>query len=134
MSPPDTPATGLRVLVAEDEAVVGMLLYEMLTLLGVRPVGPAGSVARALALLEAEAARLDGAILNVRLGREDACPVADRLRLLTLPFIFVTGYGLEGLPRRYAGTPVIEKPFDLAELEYLIGLHFPPRRRADPGR
>jgi CheY-like chemotaxis protein len=117
------------VLVAEDEAVVGMLLHDMLTLLGVRSVGPAGSVGRALALVEAEATRLDGAILDIKLGREDVYPVADRLRALKLPFIFVTGYGLPAIPRRYADTPVIEKPFDLADLEALLGRHFPPRRR-----
>lgn len=122
--------TGPRVLIAEDEAVVGMLLRDMLTLLGARTVGPAGSVGRALALVEAEAAGLDGAILDIKLGREDAFPVADRLRALRLPFIFLTGLGWPAIPRRYADAPVIEKPFELAELEDALARHFPPRHRS----
>lgn len=117
-----------RVLIAEDEAVVGMLLCDMLSLLGVNSVGPAGSVSRALALVEAEAARLDGAILDIKLGRDEVYPVADRLRVLKLPFIFVTGCGLPAIPPRYDDAPVIEKPFDLADLEDLLGRHLPPRR------
>jgi CheY-like chemotaxis protein len=121
--------SGRRVLVVEDEAVVGMLLHDMLTLLGARTIGPAGSVGRALALLEAEAASLDGAILDIKLGREDVYPVADRLRMLELPFIFLTGYGLPAIPRGYADAPVIEKPFELSDLETLLTRHVPPRPR-----
>jgi CheY-like chemotaxis protein len=124
-----TDGSGRRVLVAEDEAVVGMLLHDMLTLLGARTIGPAGSVGRALALLEAEAASLDGAILDIRLGSEDVYPVADRLKALKLPFIFLTGYGVPAVPRRYADAPVLEKPFDLSHLEDLLTRHLPPRQR-----
>lgn len=80
-------------------------------------------------MVEAEGARLDGAILDLKLGRDDVYPVAARLRALDVPFVFLTGYGLPAIHRRYAGVPVIEKPFDLACLDDLLKRHFPSRSR-----
>jgi CheY-like chemotaxis protein len=57
---------GLRLLVVEDEALVAMLLKDALQGLGCAVVGPAGNVARALALLERE--EVDLGLLDVNLG------------------------------------------------------------------
>jgi CheY-like chemotaxis protein len=110
---------GLRLLVVEDEARVAMLVEDMLQALGCICVGPAGSVAQALALLEREA--VDLALLDVnRGGGERSYPVADALAARGLRFIFVTGYGAPGFDRRYDPVRVLQKPFDERELAQAI--------------
>jgi CheY-like chemotaxis protein len=82
---------GRRVLVVEDEPIVGMLLEDMLLDLGVEVVGPAATLAEALALAERE--DLAAALLDVNLGGERSYPVADALARRGVPFLFLTGYG-----------------------------------------
>jgi CheY-like chemotaxis protein len=57
---------GLRILIVEDEAMIAMLIEDMLSDLGCVPVGPANTAERALHLIQSE--RFDGAILDVNLG------------------------------------------------------------------
>lgn len=123
------PSAAPRLLVVEDEAMVAIMLEDMLTMLGVRVLGPAGSVAQALRLIDAESADLDGAILDINLGTEPVYPVARRLQRAGLPFAFITGYGALGIDAAYAGQPVLEKPFELGDLEAMIDGHFRGRRR-----
>jgi CheY-like chemotaxis protein len=98
-----------RILVVEDEPLVAMLEEDLLLEAGAEIVGPATSVAQALTLIGD--GDLDGAVLDVNLGEETAFPVAERLAELGVPFVFVTGYGRQGLSERYAYRPVIRKPF-----------------------
>ena len=42
--------------------------------------------------------------------------VADVIRARGLPFLFATGYGSRILGEPYADTPILQKPFSLAEL------------------
>src|SRR5436853_6439021 len=83
---------GRRFLVVEDEYVIAADLAASLEALGVEVVGPASSVAEALALLENDREPLDGAVLDINLGSERAYPVADVLRDLGIPYVFTTGY------------------------------------------
>lgn len=53
MSGPESLA-GHRVLVVEDEELIGLMLVELLEELGAAVAGPAGSVAEALQLVERE--------------------------------------------------------------------------------
>jgi CheY-like chemotaxis protein len=105
---------GLRVLVVEDESIVSFLLEDMLSELGCRVVGLASNVRQALAML----AQLtpDAAVLDVNLRGEMAFPIADRLQSDAIPFLFATGYGALGIPERWRGFPVVQKPFRLSEL------------------
>lgn len=98
-----------RILVVEDEPLVAMLEEDLLLEAGAEIVGPATSVAQALTLIGD--GDLDGAVLDVNLGEETAFPVAERLTELGVPFVFVTGYGRQGLIERHAHRPVIRKPF-----------------------
>ena len=101
---------GRRILVVEDEMFVAMMIEDLLRGLGCDVVGPVASVADALTL--AAKARLDGAVLDVNLGREQVFPVADTLRRQAVPFVFVTGYGPTALTEPYGGHPMIQKPFE----------------------
>ncbi|HRD29207.1 MAG TPA: response regulator, partial [Caulobacter sp.] len=68
---------GLRLFLVEDEALVAMLLEDMLADLGCVVVDTAGSLDQALGRLEDIAGRADGAILDVNLGGEQVYPFAD---------------------------------------------------------
>jgi DNA-binding response OmpR family regulator len=105
---------GRRVLVVEDEALIGMLLEDELLNAGAEVVGPACSVKEALELINQKAADggLSAAVLDINLEGETVSPVADRLAALSVPFVFATGYG-EGYNRGlHAAAPILAKPFD----------------------
>jgi CheY-like chemotaxis protein len=112
-----TPASR-RVLVVEDEFLIRMLLEDMLTELGYQVAGVAGRVDEAAAL--AKTVNCDLAILDVNLDGHDVYPVADVLAKRGLPFVFVTGYGGLGLPETYRNHPVLQKPFQLEELNKML--------------
>ncbi len=109
--------SGLRVLLVEDEAMVAMMVEDMLTDLGCVVVDVAGTVSRGLALAGDEAVELDGAILDVNLGGEKVYPIAEALATRGVPFIFSTGYSLAGIASAYAHVPILPKPYEQEDLE-----------------
>lgn len=90
----------------EDEPIVGMLLEDMLLDLGVAVIGPAATLAEALALTGEGG--LDAALLDVNLGGERSYPVAEALAARGVPFLFLTGYGEAAWP---GGGETIQKPY-----------------------
>jgi PAS domain S-box-containing protein len=120
--PPATrtpPLRARRVMVVEDEALVALVLADQLAELGLSVVGPCSSVAEAKAV--ADGGDFEAAILDVNLGGELVYPVADLLSSRGIPFVFVTGYGRESIDRRFADTPVLEKPVERELLEDMFG-------------
>jgi CheY-like chemotaxis protein len=114
-----TGLNGFRVLVVEDEALVSMVVEDMLTGFGCKVVGPAASVDEALALLEA--AQIDGALVDVNLGGERlGFRVADALAARAIPFAFASGYGKSILASPHLGADVLPKPFDEAMLRQAV--------------
>jgi CheY-like chemotaxis protein len=107
------------VLLVEDEYIVAEDLAQSLQDLGAEVVGPAGSVADALALI-ASPPELDGAILDLNLGNERTYPVADALRERQIPFVFATGYGTDAIPESYRDVPRCEKPVEPVALARLL--------------
>lgn len=112
----ETSLEGLRLFVVEDEALVAMLLEDMLTDLGCVVVDVAGSLAQALERLDTLKTRADGAILDVNLGGEQVYPFADALAERQIPFLFATGYGRMGVSVRYPTAKVLAKPYGSADL------------------
>lgn len=106
--------SGLRLLLVEDEAMVAMMLEDMLDDFGCAVVGPAASVKAALELAGREG--LDGAILDVNVGGEPIYPVAEALAARGVPFVFTTGYGAADIDRRFADAPAVQKPFSAGAL------------------
>ena len=84
------PFSGCRVLVVEDELLIALELSRTLEDLGCNVVGPAGSIDRALALLETQ--RPDVALLDEDLKGTPVTPVAETLRRLQIPFAVLSGY------------------------------------------
>lgn len=103
-----------RVLVVEDEAMIAMLIEDMLTDLQCEVVGPALHLQEALHM--AEEGGFDFAILDVNLGGLVSFPVADVLRERDIPFIFASGYGTNGLIDRYRDVRVLKKPFTVEQM------------------
>jgi CheY-like chemotaxis protein len=103
-----------RILVVEDEALLSMLVEDVLADLGCDVAGPAASLASAIALAKTEP--LLGALLDVNIGGESVYPVADILKQRGIPFVFVTGYNAVELAPPHDRAPLLEKPFDEAAL------------------
>jgi CheY-like chemotaxis protein len=108
----------LKVLVVEDEALVSMLVEDMLTDLGCVVVGPAAELEEALRL--ATTGEIDAALLDVNLGGRPIFPVADALRERGVPFAFASGYGEAGLSEGHKGATVLQKPFREADLRRVL--------------
>jgi CheY-like chemotaxis protein len=112
------PLADLKVLVVEDEALVSMLVEDMLTDLGCLVVGPAAELEEALRL--ATTGEIDAALLDVNLGGRPIFPVADALRERGVPFAFASGYGEAGLSEGHKGATVLQKPFREADLRRVL--------------
>jgi two-component SAPR family response regulator len=63
---------------------------------------------------------VDAAILDVNLGGELVYPLADILTAREIPFIFVTGYAVECIDRRFDRIPVFQKPIERGFLERIF--------------
>ena len=107
-----------RVLVVEDEMLIGMLLEDMLMDLGHEVAAVVPRLKEALAAVDRET--YDVAILDVHLQGESAFPVAEALIAKGIPFVFATGYGERGPPEDYRGRPVLQKPFAKDDLERVL--------------
>jgi CheY-like chemotaxis protein len=107
---------GARVLIVEDEALVAMLLEDMLADHGCSVAGSASRLSQALALATDPHLAFDAAILDVNLGGEPIFPVAEALAARGAPFIFATGYGAGGLPAAWRNRPTLQKPFNHADV------------------
>jgi CheY-like chemotaxis protein len=102
---------GLRVLVVEDEALVGLDVEQMLGELGCEVVRWSNASIDVAGLA---ALSVDAAVLDVALADETSYPLAELLTQLGVPFIFATGY--DSVDDRFRLVPLIEKPFDREDL------------------
>ena len=107
-----------RVLVIEDEALVAMLIEDMIHDGGDEMVGSACRLSDALVL--AQETQADVALLDINLGGALAYPVADVLCEPGVPIVFTSGYGSAGLIERFQDCPMLDKPFDQPGLEHAI--------------
>ena len=99
---------GKRILVVEDEALIAVMVEDMLMEMGSEIVGPAATIEEALRLARSET--LDGAVLDVNVRGERIDPVAEMLMARGVPTLFATGYGEVRLQGNAAPT-VIDKPY-----------------------
>ena len=112
----DMSFNGVRLLLVEDEALVAMMLEDMLAELGCTVAAVTSTIAQALDFIGKLAPSLDGALLDVNIGGEKIYPVADVLTRLGVPFLFVTGYGRGALDELYPNAIVVTKPYTAASL------------------
>ena len=112
------PGEPVRILLVEDEALIALMLEDMVEGMGCAVTGLAPRVGLGVTL--AESGDFDLAILDVNVAGENVEPVAQALAARGLPFIFATGYGEAGVPLGYRNRPVVAKPFRSEQLEDAI--------------
>ena len=107
-----------RVLIVEDEPVVGLLLYDEMVDAGAEAIGPATTLEEAFWLAEASLVDggLDAAILDSYLGDECVLPLADWLKERDVPFLFASGYGNAMERGAHSDARVLCKPFSSEQL------------------
>ena len=116
---------GQRLLIVEDEPLVALLLADALENAGATIVGTAASVDEAIRYVDTEV--IDAAILDCNLNGRAIDDVASALTVRRIPFLFVSGYGPQGMPREFGDAPVLTKPFMQAQLLRAVGELIAPK-------
>ncbi len=112
-----------RVLIVEDEVLIGLVLEDILDMLDCTVAGNAATLDEARAQIEALGPRgFDAAILDVNLGSDPVYPLADEIVALGIPIVFATGSHPDTLPPRFAACPVLEKPYAFAAVERVLAM------------
>jgi len=104
----------LAVFVVEDEALLRMMIVDMLEQLGHRVPSAASRIEEAIPL--ARTAEFDLALLDVNVAGELITPVARIVATRSRPIVFSTGYGPSGLPEGFRDRIILRKPFMLEDL------------------
>ena len=117
---PPSHLMGRSVLLVEDEMMIAWDIEQTLTHAGMRVLGPASSVSRALRLIGEE--RPDAAILDLNLRGELVTPVARRLREMGVPFVLSTAYNhLRGGDAEFEGVENLGKPLASSRCVEVLG-------------
>ena len=108
------PATNpqRRILLVEDDFLVGLSIKTILERIGCEVLGPIPSVTKALDALQQE--EIDAAVLDINIIGGTSVPVAERLQEQHRPFVFVTGYQSPNhlLPQMLREVTRLNKPVD----------------------
>ena len=107
-------ASNQRILLVEDDVLIGMMLADMFDALDLPEPAQATSNEEALALIAAEP--LGGALVDINLGDAKGWPVADALAAKNIPFAFTSGGG-DVIPPAHAHRTLITKPFRISDIE-----------------
>ncbi len=103
-----------RILIVEDELLIGMALEMTVTDGGYDCVGVIGAVNEALAFISSNAC--DAAILDLNLGGASSEPVAAALQAAGVPFVILSGYSAQQQRAMFSGATFLQKPFASARL------------------
>jgi len=105
----DSATGGIRVLVVEDEALVRLMLSEMLNELGHKIVAEASRLDAAVRI--ASEADYELAVLDLNLGTGITYDVVEIVLGRGKAVVLTTGYGQAGLVAKYSSCVVVQKPF-----------------------
>ena len=103
-----------RILLVEDDVLIGMMLVDMFDALDLPEPAQATSNDEALAFIAAE--QFAGALVDINLGDEKGWPIADALAAKNIPFAFTSGGG-DVIPAAHAHRKLISKPFRISDIE-----------------
>jgi CheY-like chemotaxis protein len=110
------PAVPDDVLLVEDDPIIALDFEDTILGLGVKTVRTAANVAKALQLIADRPPQF--ALLDVGLVREKSFAIAERLDVLKIPFVFVTGYDAAiSIPAPFSDRPRLPKPCSTEALE-----------------
>ncbi len=103
-----------RVLVVEDDSFLAFEMQDILSDAGYEVVGPAGTVAKALQLIDAREPH--AAFVDCNLNGELSTAVAQTLTAKNIPFVVVSGSERDSLPAAFSNGLFARKPFKAAGL------------------
>ena len=106
--------TQKRILLVEDEWLIGEYLADYLSEAGYDVQGPFPDVNKTLAFLSANI--VDIGVLDVSLGKEKSFPIAEMLIQHAVPFLFLSGYVETDLPEAMRNVQLLAKPVQPAQL------------------
>ncbi len=97
-----------RILVVEDEGLVGALTSELIDQMGYSALGPCVDINEAMTVMRRN--HIDGAVLDVNLGGELVFPLARALADRAVPLVFLTGYEKTAVAEGFGAFPILQKP------------------------
>ncbi len=103
------------ILVVEDEAMIAMMLEDVLETLDYRLHATAATVEEACAIAREQS--FDAAVLDCNLHGEKVWPVAEILIGRGIPFLFATGGTAADVPTALSAHPTVAKPFTIGSVE-----------------
>lgn len=110
------PAQGC-ILLVEDDAMVAMLVEQILLDMGLYVLVTATLDS---ALIEAEIADFDAAVIDMHLRGDSADQLVDTLLLGNVPFLILSGGDQSAFHAAHPQITVLAKPFDKTELEQCV--------------
>jgi CheY-like chemotaxis protein len=111
-------------LIVEDEALVAVLLEDILQEAGCTVLGPAYDVSAAFAAINRM--KPDAVTLDLNLWGESGIPIADLLLQRGIPYVIASANSPSNLPSRHAHVGYLTKPFsDEALVNALLKTLFP---------
>lgn len=116
---PSSNSMARRILVVEDEILIGMEISGILKDAGFEIFGPVTTARGALALLENE--MCDAAVLDINLGKETSAPIAEWLSEAGTPYLSISGRNMEDRPAVFGDSPHLAKPIQSALLVRELG-------------
>jgi len=122
---------GQRILLVEDEYLVGEDLRYIIEQAGFQVIGPFDTSEAALGAMDS--GTLDGAVLDVRLhDNSTSVAVARELLLRGLPFLVLTAYERQIVPPEMRKAPYLAKPYLRASLVDMVSCVFTPMASYQP--
>ena len=117
--------THQTLMIVEDEALVAIVLQEVLTVAGYHVLDLTTRHAEALEV--AKACKPDLALVNIRLaGRDDGIELAVQLKALSIPVLFISGQVSRARSADTVAIGSMPKPYDADEMvlavAYLLAL------------
>lgn len=120
----------LRVLVVENDSLIALYIADMAREAGWQVAGPARTYEEAERV--ALSSKLDGAILDIRLGDgKVSLPVASILKARGVPFLFATSWWSPDHRPGFEDVPVLQKPFSCNQFLSAVRQHI-ERRPKNP--
>lgn len=105
---------GARLLVVEDDPMLGNLWVDIMGHAGAIVAGPCATVGHALEQVKEHLPVV--ALLDIQLLDGPSFPVARALTTAGIPFVFVSGDHPDHLPAEFAGSPYLCKPVTVRDL------------------
>ena len=114
-----TTSSRRRVLIVEDDAMVGIYLEDLLLDLGCEVLGPIATAQEAQSF--AEFGEFEFALLDVNLDEGTSFAAAEILNRRGMPFAFLTAYGPAGVREDLRMAPTLSKPVIVRMLKQVLG-------------